>query len=79
MSLLKKNVTLERDLVRERDPGGRQMKPPMMPTEQETNEREREEEREREHVLVLVNSVVNHHNHSLAWRWSWELIRFDKK
>ena len=54
MSLLKKNVTLERDLVRERDPGGRQMKPPMMPTEQETNEREREEEREREHVLVLV-------------------------
>ena len=48
MSLLKKNVTLERDLVRERDPGGRQMKPPMMPTEQETIERERENEKKRE-------------------------------
>ena len=59
MSLLKKNVTLERDLVRERDPGGRQMKPPMMPTEQETIERERENEKKRERentslVLVLV-------------------------
>ena len=57
MSLLKKNVTLERDLVRERDPGGRQMKPPMMPTEQETNERERENEKKREREntsLVLV-------------------------